>query len=254
MKFTATVTGTSTNPSGVGTVDFKDAGNTISGCLAVPLTGNKADCTTSALNAGNHSITAVYSGGTGYNGSTSSALTQTVNKATLTITANDASREYGEANPNFTGTLTGVKNNDRRIRLVHIGGHVEQRRGTYPIVASVNAAPSVPANYNVSATNGTLTVTKAPITIKANDASREYGEPNPNFTGSIVSGLKNSDALSVSASSQATAASDVGTYDIVPSLSGAKAGNYEVTAQNGTLTVTKAHPHGHGQQRQPRVR
>jgi HSP20 family molecular chaperone IbpA len=240
VKFTATVTGTSTDPSGVGTVAFKDAGNTISGCSAVPLTGNKADCTTSALNAGSHSITAVYSGGTGYNGSTSSALTQNVDKATLTVTANDESREYGEANPNFTGTLTGVKNNDPVTASYTSAATPSSDVGSYPIVASVNATAAVLANYEVSATDGTLTVTKAPLTIKANDESREYGETNPTFSGSIVSGLKNGDALSVTASSSATAASDVGTYDIVPELSGAKASNYDVTAQNGTLTVTPA--------------
>ena len=36
----------------------------------------------------------------------------TVGKATLTVSANDKSREYGEANPTFDGDISGFKNND----------------------------------------------------------------------------------------------------------------------------------------------
>ena len=35
--------------------------------------------------------------------------TLTVDKAHLTVTANDATREYGDANPAFSGSITGFK-------------------------------------------------------------------------------------------------------------------------------------------------
>jgi hypothetical protein len=46
-------------------------------------------------------------------GTTKSATgTLTINKAVLTITANNASREYGDANPSFTVAYSGLLNGD----------------------------------------------------------------------------------------------------------------------------------------------
>src|SRR4029077_8649823 len=36
----------------------------------------------------------------------------TINKAPLTVTATNATRSYGSANPAFTGTISGIKNGD----------------------------------------------------------------------------------------------------------------------------------------------
>ena len=105
------VTLTAAVPAGAtGTVIFEDNGTAISG--AVPISGITVTFTTSTLVAGTHPITAVYSGDTNYNGATSSVLTQVVNQATLTVTANDTSRVYGTANPAFTSTITGFVNGD----------------------------------------------------------------------------------------------------------------------------------------------
>src|SRR3954454_4824071 len=87
VTFTATVTSTPAI-SGAGTVTFKDGATTI--CTAAAVSGNQATCTTPGLAAGtlsvgNHSVTATYNPATsGFTGSTSSALTQTVNKRPLT--------------------------------------------------------------------------------------------------------------------------------------------------------------------------
>jgi hypothetical protein len=78
VTFTAAVTGT--NPTG--TVNFTDGGVSISGCAAAPLTGagntRTAECTTTSLSVGVHSIVAVYSGGGGNPAASSSPLSQTV--------------------------------------------------------------------------------------------------------------------------------------------------------------------------------
>ena len=74
VTFTATVTGAA--PSG--TVNFKDGTNSISTCATVPLAGGSAQCATSALTAGTHSITAVYSGDATNAGSTSAVLSQAI--------------------------------------------------------------------------------------------------------------------------------------------------------------------------------
>jgi hypothetical protein len=78
LTFTATVTGTAPT----GTVGFKDGSVAISGCAAVALTGSgnarSATCSTTALTAGVHTITAGYSGDANNGPGTSPALSQTV--------------------------------------------------------------------------------------------------------------------------------------------------------------------------------
>ncbi len=82
VTFTATVASGSGTPTG--SVTFKDGAATLS---SATLSGGKATLTTSALAVGSHSITAVYGGSSPYTGSTSAALTETVNKAASTTTA-----------------------------------------------------------------------------------------------------------------------------------------------------------------------
>ena len=65
-----------------GTVTFKD-GATVLGSSAV--SGNVASLTTSGLAIGTNSITAVYSGGGNFTGSTSNTVSQVVSKATTTL-------------------------------------------------------------------------------------------------------------------------------------------------------------------------
>jgi uncharacterized repeat protein (TIGR01451 family) len=77
VTFTATVTGGVGTPTG--TVNFKD-GSTVIGS-ALPLDGSGVVAfTTSSLTAATHTISAVFSGSTLYNASTSANLSQVVNK------------------------------------------------------------------------------------------------------------------------------------------------------------------------------
>jgi hypothetical protein len=107
--------------------------------------------------------------------------------------------------------------------------------GAYAIVPAASGATL--GNYTVVAENGTLTIGAATLTVKADNASREYGVANPVFTGSVVSGARNGETFTVTASSTATETSAVGAYAIVPAASGATLGNYTVVAENGTLTI-----------------
>src|SRR5439155_3438552 len=80
VTFTATVTGSGGTPTG--TVTFKDGATTLG---TGTLNGSGvATFTTSALIAGSHSITAVYGGDSTFATSTSSVLTQSVNKSDTT--------------------------------------------------------------------------------------------------------------------------------------------------------------------------
>ncbi|MBZ5508941.1 MAG: beta-propeller fold lactonase family protein [Acidobacteriia bacterium] len=167
--------------------------------------------------------------------------TLTVNPAPLTVTAANASRLYGAANPAFTGTITGIKNGDNITATYASVATPASNVGTYPIIPTLVDPTSKLGNYTVTSNNGTLTVTTAPLTVTAANASRVYGDPNPIFTGTIT-GLLNGDNITATYASVATPASSVGTYPIVPTLVDptSKLGNYTVTSNNGTLTITPA--------------
>ena len=87
-------------------------------------------------------------------------------------------------------------------------------------------------------TSGTLTVTKAALSVKANDKQRSYGDSNPALDG-VSTGLLSGDNVTVAYTTVATENSPVGTYAISPSLNDPdnKLSNYTVTKIDGTLTI-----------------
>jgi hypothetical protein len=160
----------------------------------------------------------------------------TVVPATLTATANNASRAYGTANPTFTGSTTGLVNGDTATVTFSTTAVVNSPIGTYPIVPAVSGASS---NYTVVLVNGTLTITQNPssLVINVDNATRLYGAPNPNFTGTVA-GVLPGDNVIVTYSTPATPASPAGKYVIGANVSGTSASNYIATIHPGTLDVT----------------
>jgi hypothetical protein len=88
VTFTATVSGQDGSTL-TGTVTFMD-GSTVLGTGTV--TGGQATFTTSGLSVGSHSITAIYSGDTFYQTSTSSVLNQVVNAGSNSVPQPSATR------------------------------------------------------------------------------------------------------------------------------------------------------------------
>lgn len=154
----------------------------------------------------------------------------------VTITAKSYSREYGEANPTFEFTsegaaLTGTPE-------ITCEATATSPVGTYPIIIKKGTV----TNYNDTYVNGTLTITKAPLTVKVEDATREQYLENPEFVISYT-GWKVGDDESVlikkpTATTEATKDSPVGEYTIV--VSGGEAKNYELKYQNGVLTIIES--------------
>ena len=167
----------------------------------------------------------------------------TIVKAPLLVSSNNASRVYGDPNPAFTGTIAGQKNGDIFAASFSSVAGLTSAVGTYPITSSVQDPVGKLENYDVTPTNGVLTISPAALNVTAADASRPYGSANPVLTGSI-SGIRNSDNITVAYSTAATPGSPVGTYPIVASLidPNFKLGNYAVTSSAGTLIVTRATP------------
>ena len=98
--------------------------------------------------------------------------------------------------------------------------------------------PENAPEYGASSASANFTVSPAQLTLTADDASREYGQPNPAFTGSM-SGVVAGDNITLGFTTPATSASLPGTYDIIPVASGAALVNYTVSINNGTLTIRR---------------
>jgi len=159
--------------------------------------------------------------------------------APLVVTAMNAGRFYGDPNPAFTGTITGLRSGDTITATYTTVANPGSAVGDYVIIPTLVDPDNKLGNYVVIINNGTLTVTAAPLSIVADDATRAAGQPNPAFTGTI-SGVKNGDVITASQDSPATVGSEAGTYPIVPTLKDASGtiGNYVVSISNGTLTIT----------------
>ena len=251
VTFTATVSNTS-GSGGVpsGSVAFYD-GSTLLG-VGTTLSGAGTSATStftiSTLKAGTQSMSAVYTAtGNPPLGSTSSTLTQTVNQAPLTITANNQTKIYGAALPTLTASYSGFVNGDTAASLdtqptltttATAGSHVAG--GPYTITAS----GAVDSDYSISYVAGTLTVTSAGLTITAVNQTKVYGAALPTLTASY-SGFVNGDT-SASLTTQptltttATASSHVSGNPYSITASGAVDADYTITYVAGSLTVTAA--------------
>lgn len=166
-----------------------------------------------------------------------------VNKANLTVTANNASRVYGEANPKFAYSYKGFVNGDTKAEItatiqVSSDANLSSPVGTYEIVTTTTTDD----NYNIVCKKGVLTIEKAALTISTQPSSREYGENNPEFVFAY-SGFKNeenSDVLTSLPQAYTTAkkTSPANTYPVY--ISGATAQNYVIAYKEGSLVVNKA--------------
>ncbi len=167
--------------------------------------------------------------------------TLTIKSDTLTVTAINAVRQYGSANPSFAASFAGFVNGDTPASL---GGSLacattatpasSVSGGPYPI----NCSGLNSASYAINYVPGALTISPAPLVVAANGASRPYGANNPAFTGTIT-GLLNSDTLVATFATSATPASPLGTYPILPALAAAPSvlSSYTISLLNGALQI-----------------
>jgi hypothetical protein len=205
----------------------------LNGSLAITTTADNTSpvgtypITPSGLSSDNYNITFVDG-------------TLTITPAPLTVTADDALKVYDSPNPAFSVTYSGFVAGDDEGDLT---GTLEVTTtatetspvGTYPITPSGLSSD----NYSITFVDGTLTITPAPLTVTASDASKVYGSSNPAFSVTY-SGFKAGDDQSdlngsLDITTTADSASPVGTYPITPS--GFSSGNYNIIFVDGILTV-----------------
>jgi hypothetical protein len=88
----------------------------------------------------------------------SANTTANITAIALTVTADDASRNYGAANPVFTGTMTGMIAGDNITASYSTTATAASPVGTYAITPSLNDPDNNLGNYAVTLNNGTLTI------------------------------------------------------------------------------------------------
>ena len=85
----------------------------------------------------------------------------------------------------------------------------------------VTPSGSTSANYTITFVTGTLSVTRAALTITADPSTKVYGQVNPAFTASYAGFTNNDTAAALGGTlgytTLATASSPVGDYDVTPS-------------------------------------
>ncbi|MNS24553.1 hypothetical protein D3C72_564030 [compost metagenome] len=169
--------------------------------------------------------------------------TLTINKAQLTVIAHDQHKIYGQQNPALIVDYTGFVNGDDQsavttLPVITTTATASSAVGTYPI--SVNGATA--SNYDFSYQQGSLVISKAQLTVKAEDKQKIYGQTNPALTISYTGFVNGDDASTFStpatATTLATKESAVGTYTIT--AGGAASANYSFIYQDGVITVGKA--------------
>ncbi len=153
----------------------------------------------------------------------------TINKAEITITANDSTSVYGEALNSLTYTVDGTIYNDEVT--VYLEKSPGLTVGTYDITVTASNT-----NYDITLVNGTYTITKA-----------TYDMSDIGFDNLIVSydGTSHSIEITgtlpqdVTVSYMNNSQSDLGVFTVTATFSG-DANNYnEISDMTATLTIEK---------------
>lgn len=154
----------------------------------------------------------------------------------IIVRAKSYSRQYGDENPVFEFETEGTAL-DGTPEIV-CSAAINTPVGTYTIEVKQGSVK----NYNVHFENGTLTVTKVPLTIFAGNYTKKQGDAMPVFKASYV-GFKNGEDESVlrkqpAFSCEANETSAPADYAVT--VSDAEAENYDISYEQGRLTVTDA--------------
>jgi hypothetical protein len=196
--------------------------------------------------AGTVVVAANQAGNEDYAAATQVTRSITVFPAQLTVTANGASRSYGAANPVFTANFNGFVNGDAASAITGSPSFTttaipRSAPGIYTITVALGSLAA--ANYTFRFVPGTLTVTKAQLTVSATSVSVPYDQAIPKLAYT-VKGFVDGDTSSILKgtpveSTTASKGSNYGNYTIMIKQGTLTANSdYSLQFVNGTLTIT----------------
>jgi gliding motility-associated-like protein len=165
-----------------GTADFAP-GATSSAGLTVSYSSDNSLVATIVSNQihivgqGTANITASQAGDANRLAATSVAQVLTVNKGTITVTANAQTKVYGDNDPTFTYSATGIVNSDAPTGVLsRVTPNTNRFIGTYAID---QGTLSYGGNYNITYIGANLTINKRPITVLPSAKTKVYGDADP---------------------------------------------------------------------------
>ena len=183
------------------------------------------------VNAGTWYVKAAVAGNDNYDGA-EAVKSFTIARKAVTITANNATKVYGESDPTLTVTVTGVVSGDTiPASAVRVAG---DNVNSYTISVNVSTQGNyLPDNYTITTVPGIFTITPKAVTVTANDAEKTYGQKDP-VLSATVTGVVGNDVITYDVTRQQ--GENAGQYTITAS-GAANQGNYTVTYVAGKFTV-----------------
>ena len=175
--------------------------------------------------------------GNNYTVTFASVNTGTINAIAASVTPNAASKNYGAADPAFTGTLNGFLAADN-VTATYSRTAGETVAGSPYTISAVLSPAGVLGNYNITYNTADFTINAKAASVTALNNSKVYGSSDPAL-GTSNSGFVAGDLASITFSASRAPGENVGPYAITPSASGAVLSNYTVTYNNGTFTISK---------------
>ena len=217
------------------------AGTALNGTMQYRLgnTGDYSNDIPTAKNAGSYEVYYKAIANSGYvDAIPSSPVTVVISKAPLTVTANNHTITYGDAPTGNGVSYTGFVTGDDESQISGTLGY----SSTYTQYGDVGSTYTITPNgltsdnYEITFAPGTLTVTQKEVGL-------EWGNTTLNYTGSVqvptvtVTGLVNDDEIGVTVEGGQT---DIGTgyTATATALTGEKAGNYKLPAENTTTSFS----------------
>jgi hypothetical protein len=146
------------------------------------------------LNAGTPTLSVTFTPTDSINyTSASKTVPLTINKALLTVTANDISIPYGSPIPTLTASYSGFVNGDAisillGTPLLTTTATQGSPAGTYPITSALGTL--VATNYTFLFVNGTLTIPAAPTiaSLSPNQGPAQNSDGSPSHLGVVIAG------------------------------------------------------------------
>ena len=157
----------------------------------------------------------------------------TISAAQVVVTAQNAQKTYGDADPELTATVAGDVASGDTINYT-LSRAEGENAGEYAITVTPGSNP----NYDVQVVNATFTINRAPLTIAADDKTKTYGDADPEFTATITGTIIGDDTINYSFSRRIGENVDPNGYSIEIVLG--ENPNYSITTRRGTLTINPA--------------
>ena len=165
-------------------------------------------------------------------------------QVTLTLTAVDAVKTYGDENPAFTYIVTGLLEGDTEGKALSgdpsFGTDAETTSnvGTYTITIGEGTLVSL-KGYVFDFVGGSLEVEKLVVTVSADDLNKTYGDSDPALTYATSTSLVGTDSFT--GSLIRASGENAGTYGITRNTlaidDGNGGNNYTLVFNHGTFTI-----------------